>query len=374
MGEEYINIPKIRSTTPLIFVPGIMGSQLWEQGQQSRRIWPFWHWTGGEFRFESLKLLVEAHDKVATDVFPDVYSGIILALENMGYTLNHNFWIFPYDWTQSNETSGKQLATFMKERINGKSEKADVVCHSMGGIVTRAAYLLHRAPIRRTICFCVPHLGTPRAFFALKENINIDFFRLPGFIANAIWRKYARRVGDEKTLMKQLKWVCKQLQSVYELLPDRFYLSRHSITAVAYATAMGPDRIPFEKTEAIVGMDTYYNSKYCSFDSTEQRDRVEKAMRFKEKLGKQAFGNSLAIYSSTEETPDCIERFIWMKGRETPMGWRKPTDSGQHGDGVVPTDSAIAICEQAKNVGGTHLGLPNSSCSHIQIAKFLSKP
>jgi pimeloyl-ACP methyl ester carboxylesterase len=375
-GEEPHDIPKINPSTPLVFVPGILGSQLWEAGQQRRRIWPFWHWTAGRFRFESLKLLIEAPDKVATDVVPDVYAGLILALEKMGYILNHDFWSFPYDWTQSNEISGQQLASFIKRKINGKWGEADVICHSMGGIVTRAAHVLYQAPIRRTVCLSVPHLGAPRAFFALKKNINLDFFRLPGFVANFIWKKYARRLGDEKTLRRQLQWVGEQLQPIYELLPDQFYLtSEHSMVSVAYEMVTGgPDKIAFEERRPLIGVHaTYFSDKFSKFGPTEQCDRIVKAMRFKESLGNKSLRDSLAIYSDSEATPDCVDRFIWCAAGQTPLGWRRPTDSGQHGDGVVPTDSAAAVCQQAKNIGGTHVGVPNSSRAHVQIAKCLGE-
>ena len=93
----------------------------------------------------------------------------MLMSSSWGYTLGSNFWTFPYDWRQSNEISGQMLTKLIEKKIQGKWNSIDIVCHSMGGFVARAAYK-HGAPIKRTVYIASPHFGNPLAYFALNPE------------------------------------------------------------------------------------------------------------------------------------------------------------------------------------------------------------
>lgn len=112
---------------------------------------------------------------VAKDLLPysPIWGGynVMLMSSSWGYTLGSNFWTFPYDWRQSNEISGQMLTKFIEKKIQGKWNSADIVCHSMGGFVTRAAYK-HGARIKRTVYIASPHFGNPLAYFALNPEIS----------------------------------------------------------------------------------------------------------------------------------------------------------------------------------------------------------
>src|ERR671916_3375825 len=44
---------------------------------------------------------------VATSLIPFAYDGLIKSILAWGYRPNFDFWIFPYDWRQSNKISGQ---------------------------------------------------------------------------------------------------------------------------------------------------------------------------------------------------------------------------------------------------------------------------
>ena len=380
--RKHFSIPKIRISVPLVLVPGMMGSQLWDGEFTGRRIWPFWHWgMKGKLTFESLNLLVSTPSKIAHDIFPDVYAGLLYALKSMGYILNKNLWIFSYDWTESNEISGQRLTQFIYDIIKNKWKEVDVINHSMGGIVTRAACEICKAPIRRTIYLASPHFGTPRAFVSLHPDVKLNFFSgwRVNFVANVVWRQHMRVIGDERTLEEELKWIGAQFQSIYELLPDQYYLTNERPMLFV---EHGMDKLINSdiKRTPIIGVEaTYYDNKFTRFRSSDQLNKIRKAMRFKNKLGNDFTGRNLIIYSSSEITADSVDYYeIFNIDGEYPTsgkysGWRKPKDLGQHGDGIIPTYSATAGYTIAKNVGGTHLGVPNNPYAHLEIANFLGK-
>ncbi len=156
---------------PLIFVPGIRTSTLAIK-KDDGKLEHFWPLMPHElmnkvkldttFRYLDTKIRQKPENiddsdipVVATGLLPMAYDGLIRSILSWGYRPNVDFWFFPYDWRQSNSVSGQQLSTFIKNKIGGNNTSldngVDVIGHSMGGIVTRAAYRCG-APIKRTAC------------------------------------------------------------------------------------------------------------------------------------------------------------------------------------------------------------------------------
>src|SRR5215217_4706817 len=174
---------------PLIFVPGIMASSLAIKNANGDLdyFWPPpYTFSTSEMiakMYNGLKspIRVEAEGKVsvqAVGLFPLAYTYLINAIERCGYVRNQNFWIFPYDWRQSNDITGKLLADFITNKIEegkvNRTDGVDVINHSMGGLVTRAAALQYRAPIIRTVYIASPHYGSPLSYFGLHPEIGDD--------------------------------------------------------------------------------------------------------------------------------------------------------------------------------------------------------
>jgi hypothetical protein len=360
---------KIRPT-PLIFVPGILGSRLFK-GETSEPIWPpIGWWDKGHFKPKSLREIKQAaviKTSQNEPLFPLVYSELLRYLEMMGYFLGTNFWIFPYDWTQSNRISGKQLALFIRNILatHPQWEQVDIINHSMGGLVTRAAVKFYSAPVRRTVYITCPHFGSPKAFFVLHPRIEFpvfgSFFR--SMISDLAWKWYLHRVAslDTGTLEKEIKSLARQLDSILELLPDRFYFEQNQPLVIKKSV----------KAEAFVrGLEETYFKDLCQFPSAELQQRIRQAMRFKEDLGNFLPGKeNLVIYSDSEETFDQIVILGYA-------GWRfgRYRDSGQKGDILVPVNSAtLNNPAGARRVSGSHNGVPNSQETSLLIKAFLEK-
>src|SRR6185437_7185262 len=159
---------------PLIFVPGLLESSL---AIGSVTIWPPGPFQSADDMFANLitKVRTSIDEKVpveAHSLLPLAYDVLISAIIGMGYEMEKNFWAFPYDWRQSNEISGQMLARLIEDK---NLDSVDIVCHSMGGFVSRAAHK-QGAHIKRAIYIASPHFGNPLAYFELNPEIrNVGF-------------------------------------------------------------------------------------------------------------------------------------------------------------------------------------------------------
>lgn len=356
---------------PLIFVPGIMGSRLFKKGS-SEPIWPpvGW-WDKGHFKPKSLRDLASITDKETSQnepLFPLVYSELLRYFENMGYILGENFWVFPYDWTQSNRKSGRGLKQFIQDVLSTRPQwrQVDVVNHSMGGLVTRAAAKLYSAPIRRTVYITSPHFGSPKAFFILHPKIEFSVFGnfFKSVIGDLAWKWYLHHLANTETnsMEKEIKSMARQLDSVFELLPDRFYFEQNHLVVIKKVITGDS---PVSDLES-----TYYKGQ-CKFPSSELQNRIKEAMAFKEELGATLpWQENLVIYSDSEET---IDQIIYLEQVRWRFGQYK--DSGQKGDLLVPVNSAtLNNPTAARRVQGTHNGVPNSQETSLLVKDFLGKP
>jgi pimeloyl-ACP methyl ester carboxylesterase len=152
---------------PLILIPGIMGSQLRDRSTH-RVVWPGSIWNLLFNHFNELALEVdpgtltagpgklEAFDITNAAAGHRFYQNIVDTLVQYGgYRLTalgtpvsdpyeRHLYVFPYDWRLDNVESARRLADFIDQLRRDYARpdlKADIVAHSMGGIVSR--YLLN---------------------------------------------------------------------------------------------------------------------------------------------------------------------------------------------------------------------------------------
>jgi hypothetical protein len=361
------------SAVPLVFVPGFMASNLWRPagGILTPPIlaWPlnFYSLTAQLF------LLEEQYPLKPNGLVPGYYEALIEALTlptvqgGMGYTKGQDFWVFPYDWRVSCSTTGRELAQFVQEKLELANQqrtekgltawdKVDVINHSMGSFLTRSAIIEYKMPVRRTVYIAAPHYGSPKAFFALHPNtvngLIDDFVKdfLPGWYWNLL-----KAIPNVLLLRGWLRRMLTSFQSVYELLPDRFYLDEeHSLIIDATQT---PEL-------AVKGVENTYFRYVWQLPPNEAR-RVKQAMLFKERLGSHLPGTeNLVIYSNSLPTFE-YARFtsrIEYPERLTP------------GDLTVPAYSACQD-EHAQHIviAGVHSHLPDLPATHTAIKDFLTK-
>ena len=361
---------------PLILVPGILESCLAIiKDSEFYDIWPLKPWVPN---YDTLvNLLVDLGNNIPESMgnkpsvvpiglLPGFFDNLIGAIINKwGYKLEHNFWAFPYDWRQSNKISGQILAEFIKKK---NLDSVDIICHSMGGFVVRAACKQGaRERIKRTAYIGTPHLGSPLSYFELNPDIpNVgfaDFYEKTAIADDIRSIIYGHPDFDNKLNELYRKW-----PSAYELMPDDNYLENRPMI--------------YSDGQPIHGVNnTYLENEWGLHHHQDMQHKVKNAMKFKENLG-ELNGNrdeTLVIYCNTLKTLDTIgysSTGITIGGKS--FHFFPPFDNDQHGDTIVVTHSAKGSMsdqpryrhKSIRNV--IHAALPNNYETLQEIQKFLN--
>jgi pimeloyl-ACP methyl ester carboxylesterase len=167
---------------PLIFIPGIYGTELW---QGEKKVWPVTAEILRDCGDEHLGVLRPGENGEdttglrpglvvmttwGTDVYGDFFR-FLLSFESQGYRV----FLFPYDWRLDLRRAAEQLADVIEGLRKTGSSRVDIVAHSMGGLVAKA-YLnqrdetgrkINESKVRNVIMIATPHFGAPKALSAL---------------------------------------------------------------------------------------------------------------------------------------------------------------------------------------------------------------
>jgi pSer/pThr/pTyr-binding forkhead associated (FHA) protein/pimeloyl-ACP methyl ester carboxylesterase len=189
---------------PVVFVPGLMGSQLWIG---SERIWPdpktiisnpeIYNFPGDP-RIEARGIV---NDVV---IVPHIiqsrqYSALGNYMESgLGYTRGKDLLEFSYDWRQDVRVSAQRLAEAIEDwRVEAP---ITVIGHSLGTYVTRyyVEKLGGKKRVERVILMGGPHSGTPKGLAAILSG--------PGMLPFGL--------GDER-----MRRVLATFESAYQILP-----------------------------------------------------------------------------------------------------------------------------------------------------------
>ncbi|MBN1312825.1 MAG: choice-of-anchor L domain-containing protein [Anaerolineae bacterium] len=178
-------VPGATSTarTPLIFVPGMGGSELDNaNGEQ----WPNIQYVfddPNDTLLRSLRLdsdgasqypgtlpiqvgdmlrlqTVDTHLPFVGTVEQDIYDKTIKTFEHAGYTV----FPYPYDWRKDIDPSANDLLAFIDDvRDQTSASQVDIMSHSMGGLLTRAVLAKPESvgKVRRVLTLGTPVLGAP---------------------------------------------------------------------------------------------------------------------------------------------------------------------------------------------------------------------
>ncbi len=171
LGEtEYIALAplaRLAAATPkdprrrVLLVPGIMGSQLGVRRPPPLPDDLLWI-DPVDFQRGGLLRLGLEHDDV-TSCGPVVYSYLRLKL-NLA-ARGHTVGCFDYDWRHGVVELGRRLAARL---ATDGDEPCALVCHSMGGLVARAALASDPARVGRIITLGTPHAGAYSPLQALR--------------------------------------------------------------------------------------------------------------------------------------------------------------------------------------------------------------
>lgn len=121
---------------------------------------------------------------------------------------------FGYDWRSCNVKSGEALGEFLLRRTEPE-DRLVLIAHSMGGLVCRAllanpAYSSVEARISKVIQLGTPVLGSPKAYFTLKNQPKVSA------IFDAALRN-RHRINPE--LYHYLRTSLETFQSLFQMLP-----------------------------------------------------------------------------------------------------------------------------------------------------------
>lgn len=213
---------------PVIIVPGILGSYLYNQiGEEvwlniSNMFLDPW-----DMHLTQLTLQEQGNvgDNILKpeDIFreilgKDFFQGLISELTDKGYQEGVDLFVFPYDWRLDlNIIAGQDSALPEIETLKDKIteitnkpgfEKVDIIAHSMGGLVAKRYMQLYGTDfVDKFIDVATPHLGSVEAFKILM---------------------YGDKIGIPFLNPTKVYEISQNFPSIYQMLPSRAYFDNTS--------------------------------------------------------------------------------------------------------------------------------------------------
>jgi len=356
-GIEHRYVGSLKKKRPLVLVGGFGANGLAQVDRQGRRlylgrqVWPPFHFHpgSGDWAVHGVAEVVRA-DLAPTGLVIGQYEPLLAFLQQeLGYQLHKNFYLFPYRWTDSSLESGRRLAGFLRHQF-GPDQPVDVICHSLGGLVARAAGLLFDAPLERVVYMACPFFGAGKSYFNLHPNHSVQL------VDNLLVNRLLDRLAAEGSPLSgsDLTGCFQKMQSLFELLPD----------SQAFQLGLAPVVV---RSAPLTWQEVYLRQPTTAFPP-ELHARIESAMQFKDSLGLAMPGRTyLTLYSESHTTLGRADQLFGVSGFAVFGSLYDPSGGG---DGTVPALSGQgpgpALC-----VHGRHLALPNHRLSFYWLARFL---
>lgn len=251
----------VSNKTPVIVIPGVMGTSLYEGPGESNLIWLKCSDAAQPGPDDFLnQLLLDASGNSIFDIHTgaifdgslsclllDKYGGLIRALSNAGYQRDRTLFVFPYDWRLDNTRNAALLHNFIEHTVipDSGQHKVDILAHSMGGLLTRAyANEYGQSRLDKVVYIGTPHRGAPKAFASLSFNNS------PGGIQF--------RFINAQTLARLVA----TLPSAFQLLPrDPFIVTENSTTLALDQSYLDPPQgFGFLRNSAWVSLANTFHS------------------------------------------------------------------------------------------------------------------
>jgi len=323
----------------VVFVPGIMGSELFTSAGE--KVWPPTplEVVGGYRRIDKLLSADLTAKAVISSACIDVYAPLLKALGRAGYGQggSRRLMPYPYDWRRDLSTLSDELDAHLTALVktHGRHVEIKLVCHSMGGLVARGCLEAPRAAppvwshaVRLCVFMATPHDGAPLAFAraigASGGDLGLSAAQLrqvagaAGFPAGyqlfppedlePIWS-----LDEEDPPLRPISLFSPEIQVAHGLNPG------HLTAARAFRTRLDPSHRPA-------------GCRYVS------------------------------IVSTMHET---VTRFDQSAGAASPI----KLDAS--GDGTVPLTSAAALRIQTAYVKANHIGVTQKSTTHELLEMLL---
>ncbi|MFA6376784.1 MAG: hypothetical protein WCX69_05300, partial [Candidatus Paceibacterota bacterium] len=240
---EIGNGDNIPTKTPVLFVPGLLGTELTNDKEkfwfdEIRTALDFSDSFMDYLRFDDNLITVNKDiliDKVIKEKPTFHYTDLLITeFANQGYVEERDFFTFPYDWRYGVSgtypvASGvsqrpKANSDLLKEKIDQilaqtNSDRIDVIAHSMGGLVVKKYIIENDDPkIGKLVFVGVPNLGSPRSAQALLAGTDLGVFGLNP---------------------QEFKKISRNMPAAYDLLPTREYYNARGSFMTVFKSAGG---------------------------------------------------------------------------------------------------------------------------------------
>ncbi|MBK7897900.1 MAG: hypothetical protein KA603_05755 [Azonexus sp.] len=320
----------------VVFVPGIMGSQLYLENDI---IWPG---TPAEllFPYQKMGQLLNPNLRVG-DIIRSVsianqYASLIAAFKQCGFdekATPATLIVCPYDWRKDNRLAAELLAEHVKKlRVDhGVDVVINIVAHSMGGLVGR--YFLESGiyteancqgfeQVRRLITIGTPHRGAPLALCAAMGQIKRLFL-------NA---QQVKQIADKD-----------DFPALYQLMPPK---SEPYLWNTDPEARLEPANLYEDDTAKVLGLNAKNLASAEAFHSALDTTKKPKGIVY-------------FCFIGTRQNTICNVQgnfaFKDGNGRAYVNGPRpEGVDIADGGDGTVPSWSASIAGMQQLAVGGDH--------------------
>lgn len=173
------------SNNPIIIVPGIMGSRLYQPSNGSR-IWDpaflsgTWGTLGGKIVYGKKVTLKNNLVNMSKEIkgnreygAANTYKKLV---DNICDTFpNREVYFFSYDFRNDNRVSASRLKDEINSVLGSKYKKVDLVCHSMGGLVASHYVSVNgTSKLGRVITLGTPYEGAPKLVNCVLTNKVVD--------------------------------------------------------------------------------------------------------------------------------------------------------------------------------------------------------
>jgi len=118
------------------------------------------------------------------------YPDVVNFFTSMGYTLDKDFFVYPYDW----RSDARAAASGLNDLVGAVagSGQVDIIAHSMGTMVLRQFLLTgsNTSKVQRAVLLAPPNLGTPKGALAAIAGVDMTqvwAFGLPQSVVKYIF-------------------------------------------------------------------------------------------------------------------------------------------------------------------------------------------
>jgi len=356
--------PPSTALTPVILIPGIMGSYL--DDQNGEEVWPNiikMMLPGDDSYLNDLELNYLGYPDENKKIMPteivrkiltnDYFNGLINELKDKGYQENINLFYFPYDWRLDINWIAGDSPLLDVNTLKNKIEqvltttgatKVNLIAHSMGGLVVKS-YLqkFGTEKVNKFIDIATPQLGAPSAFKILFYGDNLDIY-----ILNT----------------NTVKNISQNMPSVFQLLPSRQYFNLGDVDYRNYVA----DIYDIDNN-GVKGNLTYDETNDLLQNTGRNVNMLAKNDELHNSIDNLDFGKTYNIVGCGQPTLGKI----YILNKEKDGGFEYGLKY-INGDGTVPLDSAEAISAQktvySKNYG--HANLPSAPGVKQLVSAILS--